>query len=119
MWAGRLATSRPLGERSDPFLAAKRPTASDEVPRHMKSGEGLFSKSSGRAKICDTQRWGGGGGGGEGSIISFLFSIPFAHRPLPFSNKTERAGQTYQGQRFYSQDHPSSSEETLEELGPR
>ena len=30
---GRLATSRPLGERSEPFLAAKRPTASDEVAR--------------------------------------------------------------------------------------
>ena len=117
MWAGRLATSRPLGERSDPFLAAKRPTASDEVPRHMKSGEGLFSKSSGRAKICDTQLWGGGEGGG--SIISFLFSIPYAHRPLRFSNETELAGQAYQGQRFYSQDHPSSSEETVEELGPR
>ena len=29
----RLATSRPLGERSEPFLAAKRPTASDEVER--------------------------------------------------------------------------------------
>lgn len=70
-----------------------------------------------RAKIYDTQRWGWGGGGG--GIISFLFSIPFAHRPLPFSNETERAGQAYQGQRFYSQDHPSSSEETLEELDPR
>ena len=30
---GRLATSRPLGERGKPFLAAKRPTASDEVAR--------------------------------------------------------------------------------------
>ena len=30
---GRLATSRPLGERSEPCLAAKRPTASDEVAR--------------------------------------------------------------------------------------
>ena len=29
----RLVTSRPLGERSEPFLAAKRPTASDEVAR--------------------------------------------------------------------------------------
>ena len=29
----RLATSRPLGERSEPFLAVKRPTASDEVAR--------------------------------------------------------------------------------------
>ena len=29
----RLDTSRPLGERSEPFLAAKRPTASDEVAR--------------------------------------------------------------------------------------
>ena len=28
-----LATGRPLGERSEPFLAAKRPTASDEVAR--------------------------------------------------------------------------------------
>ena len=27
----RLATSRPLGERTEPFLTAKRPTASDEV----------------------------------------------------------------------------------------
>ena len=30
---GRLPTSRPLGERSEPLLAAKRPTASDEVAR--------------------------------------------------------------------------------------
>ena len=29
----RLATSRPLGEQSEPCLAAKRPTASDEVAR--------------------------------------------------------------------------------------
>ena len=29
----RLATSRPLGERGEPCLAAKRPTASDEVAR--------------------------------------------------------------------------------------
>ena len=29
----RLATSRPLGKRTEPFLAAKRPTASDEVAR--------------------------------------------------------------------------------------
>ena len=29
----RLATSRPLGKRSEPFLATKRPTASDEVAR--------------------------------------------------------------------------------------
>ena len=29
----RLATSRPLGERSEPILAANRPTASDEVAR--------------------------------------------------------------------------------------
>ena len=46
----RLATSRPLGERSEPCLAAKWPTASDEVargrPRHMKSDEGLFWKST-------------------------------------------------------------------------
>ena len=39
----RLATSRSLGERSEPFLAAKRPTASDEVAR-KKSDEGLFLK---------------------------------------------------------------------------
>ena len=38
----RLATSRPLGERSEPCLAAKRPT----VPRHMGSNEGLFWKST-------------------------------------------------------------------------
>ena len=30
---GRLAKSRPFGERSEPCLAAKRPTASDEVAR--------------------------------------------------------------------------------------
>ena len=29
----RFATSRPLGEQSEPCLAAKRPTASDEVAR--------------------------------------------------------------------------------------
>ena len=38
----RLATSRPLGERSEPFLAAKRPTASDEVARgRLVSRQGL------------------------------------------------------------------------------
>ena len=38
----RLATSRPLGERSEPYSAA-----SDEVvPRHMKSDEGRFRKST-------------------------------------------------------------------------
>ena len=38
----RLATGRPLGERSEPFLAAKRPTASDEVARgRLVSREGL------------------------------------------------------------------------------
>ena len=31
--ASRLATSRPLGERGEPCLAAKWPTASDEVAR--------------------------------------------------------------------------------------
>ena len=31
--SGRLATSRPLGKRIEPFLAAKRPTASDKVAR--------------------------------------------------------------------------------------
>ena len=31
----RLDTSRPLGKRSEPFLAAKRPTASDEVVRGL------------------------------------------------------------------------------------
>ena len=41
--SSRLATSRPLGERSEPYLAAKRPSAGDEVARgHMKSDEGLF-----------------------------------------------------------------------------
>ena len=53
-WPGRLATSRPLGERSEPFLAAKRrPRATksrEVVPRHMKSGEGLFWKSTGRER---------------------------------------------------------------------
>ena len=33
MSEGRLAKSRPLGEGSEPCLAAKRPTASDEVAR--------------------------------------------------------------------------------------
>ena len=38
-----LATSRPLGEQSEPCLAAIRPTAGDEVARgHMKSDQGLF-----------------------------------------------------------------------------
>ena len=52
----RLVTSRPLGERNEPFLAAKRPTTSDEVPRHMKSDEGLFSKSTNftAASIAET-----------------------------------------------------------------
>ena len=50
----RLATSWPLGERSEAFLAAKRPTVSDEVARgHMKSDEGLFWKSREECdKIC-------------------------------------------------------------------
>ena len=38
----RLATSRPLGERSEPLLAAKRPTASEE---------GLFWKSRGPSEL--------------------------------------------------------------------
>ena len=42
----RIVTNRPLGERNEHFLAAKRPTASDEVPRHMKSDDGLFWKST-------------------------------------------------------------------------
>ena len=33
----RLATSRPLRERSEPCLAAKRPTTSDEVARGLES----------------------------------------------------------------------------------
>ena len=41
--SSRLATSRPLGERSEPCLAAKRPSAGDEVAiGHMKSDEGLY-----------------------------------------------------------------------------
>ena len=39
----RLATSRPLGERSEPCLPAKRPTASDApYEKILKSDEGLF-----------------------------------------------------------------------------
>ena len=52
----RLATSRPLGERSEPFLAAKRPTPSDEVARgsarHMKSDEGLFWSLVRSRRVC-------------------------------------------------------------------
>ena len=40
----RLATSWPLGERREAFLAAKRPTVSDEVARgHMKSREVIWN----------------------------------------------------------------------------
>ena len=42
----RLATSRPLGERSEPFLAVRRPIRLQAaVLHHMKSDEGLFWKS--------------------------------------------------------------------------
>ena len=38
----RLATSRPLGEQSEPCLAAKRPIVSDEVTRgQLVSFDGL------------------------------------------------------------------------------
>ena len=37
----RLATSGPLGERSEPRLAAKRPTASDEVARDRPSSRAI------------------------------------------------------------------------------
>ena len=48
----RLATSRPLGKRSEPFLAAKRPTASDKVARSW-----LVSLE--RVCICTSrQKWG-------------------------------------------------------------
>ena len=40
---GRLPTSRPLGERSEPLLAAKRPTASDEVVRGRLVSLAVFS----------------------------------------------------------------------------
>ena len=40
IWRGdltdRLATSGPLGERSEPYLATKRPNASDEVARGLR-----------------------------------------------------------------------------------
>ena len=56
----RLATSRPLAERSEPCLAAKRPTASDEVeglccfvPRHMKSDEGLLESLTAPSDISE------------------------------------------------------------------
>ena len=40
----RLATSRPLGERSEPCLAAKRPTASDEVARGLETCLGAATR---------------------------------------------------------------------------
>ena len=40
----RLTTSRPLGERSDPCLAAKRPTASDEVARGLETCLGAATR---------------------------------------------------------------------------
>ena len=40
--SSRLATSRPLGERSEPFLAASVEFARGLRARHMKSDEGLF-----------------------------------------------------------------------------
>ena len=61
----RLSTSRPLGERSEPFLAVKRATArrrsrerSSFVP---KSDEGLFESL--RDCVIIIRRGGGGGGG--------------------------------------------------------
>ena len=44
----RLATSRPLGERSESFLAAKRPISSDE---------GLFWKSTGRWDLSSDMKF--------------------------------------------------------------
>ena len=49
----RLATSRPLGERSEPCLAAKRPTASDEVARGRRVSLDGFSFAF-RAKNGDS-----------------------------------------------------------------
>ena len=39
----RLATSRPLGERSEPCLAAKWPTVSDEVARDRPSSRAIWN----------------------------------------------------------------------------
>ena len=51
----RLATSRPLGERSKPCLAAKQPTASDEVARgRLVSLDGFaFAFRAKNGKWCD------------------------------------------------------------------
>ena len=48
----RLATSRPLGEQSEPCLAAKRPTASDEVAR----GRLACSKRSDSGERCEVKK---------------------------------------------------------------
>ena len=55
----RLATSRPLGERSEPFLAAKRPTASDEVARgRLVSLDGFHLHFAPKMGIAVTRIWG-------------------------------------------------------------
>ena len=52
----RLAISRPLGERSEPCLAAKRPTASDEVARgRLVSLDGFsFAFRAKNGEWCDS-----------------------------------------------------------------
>ena len=49
----RLATSRPLGERSEPFLAVKRPTASDEVARGRPSSRTIWNPTKDFWKVYE------------------------------------------------------------------
>ena len=52
----RLATSRPLGERSEPFLTAKGLTASDEVARGRNPTKHFF-ESLGRDLKDRAPKW--------------------------------------------------------------
>ena len=102
----RLATSRPLGERSEPLLATKRPTASDEVARgpapyeirrraflKVYAGSRPWDKVGG--PVTPTLRWRGGGGVSKKFLRALVWSKnkggPVPPGPSPGSATTVSA----------------------------